>query len=211
MTRRTSCSLTARGIKMPAGDTIARTKHYELRRSCPRRVWSRPRRCSACCRRGIGPAPDGVLEHGQPGHIWALLWAKSGMPLEDQILAYAGSGTAGGPPQGRTIRSWRQDSPGDQADIVAEVDDKGPTTFWVHESWHPRWHAYLDGTEVPVRRVTPDFMAVDAGAGTHTIELRFERPLWAWLVWLLWPAPAVIAWLAMRRSKRGLPAASGPA
>ncbi|HEY1549401.1 MAG TPA: hypothetical protein VGG28_16355 [Kofleriaceae bacterium] len=190
-----------RADKMPPGETIAQTEHYELRK-LPVPGLVSPAQVLGVLPPGYRPAPDGVLEHGQPGHIWALLWARSGMPLDDQILAYAGSGSATGKPQGHTIRSWRQDSPGDQADIVAEIENDGPTTYWVHESWHPRWHGYVDGKEVRVRRVTPDFMAVDTPtAGKHTIEMRFERPLWAWLVWLLWPAPAVIAWLVLRRRR----------
>jgi hypothetical protein len=184
--------LSSRAEKMPPGETIARTTNYELRK-LPVAGLVSPAQV-------LGVLPPGYRPF-QPGHIWALLWAQSGMPLDDQILAYAGSGTATGKPAGRTLKSWRQDSPGDQADIVAEVENTGPTTYWVHESWHPRWHGYVDGNEVPVRRVTPDFMAVDTGTGTHTIEMRFERPLWAWLVWLLWPAPAVIAWLVLRRRR----------
>ena len=183
--------------KMPAGETIARTRDYELRR-LPAPGLVSPAQV-------VGVLPP-WYRPGQLGHLFALEWDKSDMPLNDQILAYAGSGTAGPPPAGHTVRAWRQDSPGNDADIVAEIDDTGPTTYWVHESWHPRWHAYVDGTEVPVRRVTPDFMAVDAGAGKHTIELRFERPTWAWLVWLAWPLPVLIGWLLTRRR----PAASAP-
>jgi hypothetical protein len=182
--------MTTRADKMPPGETIAQTKHYELRR-LPAPGLVSPAQV-------VGVLPP-WYRPGQPGHIWALLWAKSGMALDDHILAYAGSGTAGPPPAGHTLRAWRQDSPGNQADIVAEVVNTGPTTYWVHESWHPRWHAYVDGDEVPVRRVTPEFMAVDVGVGTHTIELRFERPLWAWLVWLVYPGAILIAWLATRR------------
>jgi uncharacterized membrane protein YfhO len=72
----------------------------------------------------------------------------------------------------------------------------------IRESWHPRWHAYVDGSEVAVRRVTPDFPAVDVGPGKHTIELRFERPWWLLAVWLFWPGAALGAWLVMRRRER---------
>ena len=134
--------------------------------------------------------------------MFALIWLKSDMPLKSQIMAYVGSGTAGPPPQGKTLRAWRQDSPGDDADIVAEVEATAPTTFWVHESWHPRWHAFVDGDEVPVRRVTPDFPAVDVPAGKHTIELRFQRPMWLILSWLAWPGAALAAWLVLRSLAR---------
>jgi len=192
--------VTGRAPQMPPGETIARTEHFELRR-LPAPGLVSPAQVLGVLPPWYRPAPDGILQHGQPGHIWAMLWMQSDMPMKDQILAYAGSGSATGKPQGHTIKSWRQESPGDQADIVAEVDNTGPTTYWVHESWHPRWHGYVDGKEVMVRRVTPDFMAVDTPAGKHTIEMRFERPLWAWLVWLLWPAPALIAYLVLRRRR----------
>jgi len=52
-------------------------------------------------------------------------------------------------------------SPGDDPDVVAEVEVTQPATFMLRESWHPRWHAYVDGVDTPVRRVTPDFPAVD--------------------------------------------------
>ena len=70
---------------------------------------------------------------------------KSDAPLKDEFLAYDGSGMAGDPPDGKTLRSWHQGSPGDDADIVAEVEANKLTTFVVRESWHPRWHAYIDG------------------------------------------------------------------
>jgi len=50
--------------------------------------------------------------------------------------------------------------------------------------------------------VTPDFPAVDVGPGKHTIELRFERPLWLLLSWLAWPGTALLAWLGVRRFNR---------
>jgi hypothetical protein len=125
---------------------------------------------------------------------------------------------AGPEPHGRTLRSWRQDSPGDDADIVAELDVEAPTTFAVRESWHPRWHAYLDGEEIPVRRITPDFPAVDVPPGKHTLEMRFERPWWAQAVWLLWPLAPLAAFYAMggrirlpRRRRRAAAAAGAAA
>ena len=61
-----------------------------------------------------------------------------------------------------------------------------------------------------MRRVTPDFPAVDVGPGKHTLELRFERPLWLLLSWLAWPGTALLAWwFTRRRAKRDR--ASAPA
>jgi hypothetical protein len=137
----------------------------------------------------------------------ALEWFRSAQAVEDRVLGYPGSGGAGGPPHGRVVRALRQDSPGDAPDIVAEVDASAPTTFMARESWHPRWHAFIDGAEVPVRRVTPDFLAVDAPAGPHRIGFRFDRPWWAQAAWLAWPLVPLVAWGVLRRRRVGLPTA----
>jgi hypothetical protein len=181
------------GSKMPIGETIARTKDYEVRR-LPSPGLVSPVQV-------VGVLPPGRQERKKA----ALEWLKGTKPMKDQVLAYDGSGGQGPAPDGKMVRAWHQDSPGDQADIVAEVEAVTPSTFMVRESWHPRWHAFIDGDEVPVRRVTPDFPAVDVPAGKHTIELRFQRPWWLLASWLAWPGAAVGAWLFFRRRRRREP------
>ena len=102
-------------------------------------------------------------------------------------------------PNGKTLAVHRQLSPGDAPDIVATVQSNTPTTFMIRESWHPRWHAFIDKQPVPVRRVTPDFLAVDTQQGTHEIELRFDRPWWALASWLLIPLMIALGWMITRR------------
>jgi hypothetical protein len=148
-----------------------------------------------------GVLPPGARK-GEPGREAALAWLKTDEPLVDHVLAYDGYGSAGDPPDAKTIKAWQQVSPGDDPDIIADVEVTKPTTFLVRESWHPRWHAFVDGDEVPVRRVTPDFPAVDVPAGHHELTLRFERPWWAWGSWLAWPLCAIGAWLLARMLKR---------
>ncbi|MBV8761143.1 MAG: hypothetical protein JO257_27855 [Deltaproteobacteria bacterium] len=183
----------SRGQKMPVGDTVGGTDAYEIRR-LPSPGLVSPVQVT-------GTLPPGY-RNTEPGHKAALEWEKTEAPMKDQVMAYAGSGGAGPEPKGKTLRSWRQDSPGSEADIVAEVQADAPTTFVIRESWHPRWHAYVDGNEVPVRRVTPDFPAVDVPTGKHTIELRFERPWWLLASWLLWPGLSIGAWYVLRRLAR---------
>ena len=132
----------------------------------------------------------------------AINWLRSDVAMKDHVLAYDGYGGPGAAPQATVRRAFRQDSPGDRADIIAEVDVTAPTTFVARESWHPRWHAYVDGVEVPVRRVTPDFPAIDVAAGAHVLAFRFERPWWAHVAWLAWPAAVLAAWLVQRRLNR---------
>jgi len=180
----------ARGQRMPVGDTVGTTANYEIRK-LPAPGLVSPVQVT-------GVLPPGYSNTGV-GHKAALEWIKSDAPMKDEVLAYAGSGGPGPAPKGRTLRSWEQDSPGSEADIVADVEADAPTTFTIRESWHPRWHAYIDGNEVPVRRVTPDFPAVDVPTGKHTIEMRFERPWWLLGSWLLWPGLALGAWYVTRR------------
>jgi hypothetical protein len=188
--------MSSMGGRVPDGDEVAHTENYMIRRL---------------------PAPGlvspvqitGVLpEAKKEAHAKALEWLKGEDPIHDRVLAYAGSGPAGDPPAGKMLRAWHQDSGGNAADIVAEVEAEKPSTFMIRESWHPRWHAYIDGDEVRVRRVTPDFPAVDVPAGKHTIELRFERPWWLLGTWLMWPAVPFGAWYwQRRRRKRQIPEA----
>jgi hypothetical protein len=182
--------------EMPPGEPVFETKNYTVRRL---------------------PAPGlvspvevtGTLPAGTKRTVRAaaLDWFRTDQPLHDRVLAYAGSGGPGGPPHATVARAFRQDSPGDAADIYAIVDATAPTTVMARESWHPRWHAYVDGAPATVRRVTPDFPAVDVPAGHHVLALRFERPWWAQAAWLAWPLLPLAAWLLTRR-RRPLPPAA---
>lgn len=173
----------------PSGEKIFETKNYEVRK-LPSPGLVSPVHV-------IGVLPPGYRKDGK-GHKAALQWLKTDKPIKDEVYVYAGYGEIGDVPHGKTLRAWHQESPGDDADIVAEVQADAPTTYIIRESWHPRWHAYIDGNETRVRRVTPDFPAVDVPAGSHTIEMRFERPWWAQAAWLAWPLAAVLAWLLAR-------------
>jgi hypothetical protein len=177
---------------MPVGDDILETRHYAAR-GLPSPGLVSPVQIT-------GTLPPGR----KPARAAAIAWLKTDLPLKDHVLAYAGSGAPGGEPHGTVTRAFRQDSPGDAADIYAVVDVTEKTTFVARESWHPRWHAYVDGVEVPVRRVTPDFPAVDVPPGHHVIALRFERPWWAHAAWLAWPVLPLAAWFITlsRRPRR---------
>ncbi len=187
------------GTRVPNGVTIFKTANFEIRKMPSPGIVSPVT--------VVGVLPPGY-RHKDAGHKEALKWAKGDGPMKDEVLAYAGFGGPGARAQGKTLRAWRQDSPGDDADIVAELEVQAPTTFVVRESWHPRWHAYLDGDEVPVRRVTPDFPAIDVPAGKHTLEMRFERPWWAHAAWLAWPLPPFAIWTFYRRRRRRIPKAT---
>lgn len=182
---------TAQGSKITVGEIIAKTVNYEVRK-LPSPGLVSPVHVT-------GTLPPGY-SHKEQGHKKALEWVKSEQPMKDEVLAYAGFERGNNaPPAGRTLSARRQDSPGSEPDFVAELDVERMTTFAVRESWHPRWRAFLDGREVPVRRVTPDFIAVDVPAGTHTLAVRFDRPWWVHASWLAWPLTALAAWFVLRR------------
>jgi hypothetical protein len=178
---------------MPSGELVFETKNVMVRR-LPAPGLVSPVEIT-------GALPDG---NRRAVRTAAIAWFKSDQALKDRVLAYpgfGGVGAASGPPRGTVTRAVRQDSPGDEPDIVAEVEAEAPTTYMARESWHPRWHAYVDGAEAPIRRVTPDFSAVDVPAGHHTLAFRFHRPWWAHAAWLVWPALSLLGWLATRRRR----------
>jgi hypothetical protein len=185
----------ANSASAPAGETIMQTKRYELRHLPSPGIVS-PVQVT-------GLLPVGESRAGSEVRVAAINWLKSQLPLEDHVLAYAGYGQPGQAPDAKVIRAFRIDpSPGDTADIYAEVDVKQKSTFMARESWHPRWHAYVDGVEVPIRRVTPDFPAIDVEPGKHVLAFRFERPWWAQASWLLFPGASIGAWLGARALRR---------
>ncbi|MEZ4368929.1 MAG: hypothetical protein R2939_22010 [Kofleriaceae bacterium] len=180
---------------IPAGDTVIETEHLAVRRL------PTPGLVSAVT---LGP----VLPAGRfAARKEAIAWVKSAAAIAGEARPYAGGppplpAAADGRSTGELQRAWRQPSPGDAPDIVALVTASAPTTFVVRESWHPRWRAFVDGAPATVRRVTPDFPAVDVPAGTHTISLRFDRPWWAWASWLLIPLAIATGALVSRRRAR---------
>ncbi len=176
---------------MPVGETVIQTSTYLVRR-LPSPGLVSPVEIT-------GALPPGPAGPGTEVRKKALAWLKSDDALEDRHLAYAGHGPPGTPPDATVHRAWRTMSPGDHADIHAEVEARAPTTLVVRETWHPRWHAYLDGREVRVRRVTPDFPAIDVPPGKHLLQLRFERPWWALASWLAWPLATLAGWWLARR------------
>lgn len=184
----------AKGNSLPVGDVVVETNQYAVRR-LPSPGLVTPIQIT-------GVLPDGPTGNNSEVRKQAIAWMRTDMPMKNRHLAYAGYGLAGKAPMGTTIRSWRQDSPGDAADIVAEVDNTALTTYVARESWHPRWHAYIDGQPAEIRRVTPDFPAVDVPAGKHLLQFRFERPWWATASWLAWPAVALLAFFGLRFYQR---------
>ena len=135
----------------------------------------------------VGALPPGR----QAARKEVVRWLWSEQPFEHRVLVHHGSGDAGPPPSGE-VTEVRRGLSRISADVVAAA----PTTFVIRESWHPRWTATLDGEPARIRRVTPDYMAIDVPAGEHTFQLTFDRPKWIWFLWVLWPWLAIAGWVS---------------
>jgi hypothetical protein len=161
----------------------------------------------------VGTLPPGRWPARDEGIKWlkGADVAKYGDPMKNEVLAHDGYGGPGPAPHGTVLAYSRQPSPGDEPDITFDVDAQAPTTFEVKESWHPRWKAFMDDQPIEIRRVTPEFMAFDVPAGRHHLALRFDRPLWTWLVWLFWPGLTILGWWVSRPRDAEEPAVSAPA
>jgi hypothetical protein len=179
---------------VPAGETVAKTETHEIRRLPAPGIVS-PVQIT-------GTLPEGPARAGTKVREKAIEWLKSEAAYTDKVLAYHGYAQPTAPPDAIVVRAFRQDSPGDAADIIAEVEVAKATTFIARESWHPRWHVYIDGKEAPVGRVTPDFPSVQVPPGKHVIAFRFERPWWAHASWLAWPLMTLLAFFGLRIYER---------
>ncbi len=176
------------------GTLLTSTEHYELREL------PSPGLVSPVQITGLLPAGKKAMRAAVKD------WQAGDLPLQDHVLAHAGSGPVGPPPDADVTGSWRAGS-----SIGADVVVRAPTTFAIRESWHPRWRATIDGQPAPLRRISPDMLALDVGPGAHRVVVHFHRPRWTWLLWLLIPLaialePAVLLW-RRRRAAAPLPAA----
>lgn len=67
-----------------------------------------------------------------------------------------------------------------QAETIVEngyqavVELSQPALVLLKATYHPGWHAYVDGKEVTPRMVTPSYMAVPVEAGTHGIGFEYR-------------------------------------
>ena len=174
------------------GTLLASTEHFELR-ELPSPGLVSPAQV-------VGALPPGTRKQLRAA---VLRWQATDQPMHHQLLAWPGSGGAGPPPDGDVVEVKRG-----RSRITFRVDVRATTTYLVREGWHPRWVATVDGEPARIRRVTPDMMALDLEPGEHTVVLRFERPLWQWLLWLGVPLAMLTGWLVERLLRRRLDGAT---
>ena len=62
----------------------------------------------------------------------------------------------------------------DDGVVAGTVDLERPGAVVVPITFHPRWHATVDGKAVPTQIVAPGLLAVTVPAGHHTVKLRYD-------------------------------------
>jgi hypothetical protein len=178
---------TSKASEMPEGWTVVKTPGFEVRKVNDAGL--------------VSPVTiTGTIRgNRKDSRVAALAWMESQAPLRDEVLQYTKVLTPDvrnpDVADARAIWSTILSSSGDQPDIIADTSTSAPSVFVARTSWHPRWHADVDGRPVEVLRVTPDFPAVRVGPGSHRITFRFDRPWWAHASWLLWPLLVVLTHL----------------
>jgi hypothetical protein len=50
------------------------------------------------------------------------------------------------------------------------------------ETYHPGWHAYIDGREVPTVMLMPSYVAVQLKPGPHNVRFEYRPPRYRWLL-----------------------------
>jgi hypothetical protein len=64
----------------------------------------------------------------------------------------------------------------------AQVDARRASYVVLRQSWHPRWHATVDGHPVTAVPIAPSFVAVPVGPGRHVVGFDYYPWRTEWLV-----------------------------
>lgn len=67
-------------------------------------------------------------------------------------------------------------------------------------TWHPNWHALVDGKPVKTVMLSPGFVGVPVTAGQHQLELRYQPETWKALLAIFGPLIAIVLIFAERRA-----------
>lgn len=80
--------------------------------------------------------------------------------------------------------------------FTLETETPRPSTLISSEAAYPGWRAWVDGREAPLLTVRKAFRAVEAPAGKHRVEMRFEPRVLRWgaLISALTAVLLVIFW-----------------
>jgi hypothetical protein len=84
----------------------------------------------------------------------------------------------------------------------AEADVARQSYVLFKMTWHPNWHAMVDGRSATTVMLSPGFIGVPVPPGHHSIDLRYEGS--AWKLWLALAGVVAIVGLRVRVDVRGL-------
>jgi hypothetical protein len=143
------------------------------------------------------PAAEAWLHSSLPREtlfpVVYLEWSATGTPTQPLSQAAAFSkGQRAGPflPAGQIV------SEAVQSDAYgAHVTVERAGTLLLKITYHPNWHAYVDGVETPTEMLMPSYIGVPVTPGSHTVWLRY-RPQ-AYRGWLLWLGLVTLAALGL--------------
>ena len=99
----------------------------------------------------------------------------------DQVALFPDSATIDVPPlealpAPATVRATLAEWNPGRMEIALEGQDSRETFLLVAESWHPGWHARVDGVETPVVRGQEALISVPLPPGARRVTLRFTTP-----------------------------------
>jgi hypothetical protein len=99
----------------------------------------------------------------------ATLDYQQSFPLAKAGALIPPTAPLGGPPRGRIVSEKVQ---GDT--YLANVVVDRPSTLLLKVTYHPNWHAYVDGVETATTMVLPSFVGVSLAPGTHNVRLVYQ-------------------------------------
>lgn len=151
------------------------------------------------------PQTQAVADHEA---AWTAIHAAGFDPRVTAVVEGASNLQTGGRGQVTEIR-YRANR------LTMRVTADGPAFVVVSQIWYPGWQAWVDGKPVgPALRTDYLFQGVQAPAGEHQIELRFEPVAWrvGWGLAGVGVIGLLAAWMAPRiwLRRRGGRAAEGP-
>ena len=122
-----------------------------------------------------------------------------GDPTDTAVVELPAGAGGGAPAAGRgsaRLETWHPD------EVTLRVDAERAGLLFVSEVWHPNWHAYVDGSEVPVYRTDVAFRGVEVPAGSHTVRFVYRSSALGVAKWLagltLLVVMAALGWLGWR-------------
>ncbi len=84
--------------------------------------------------------------------------------------------------------------------LQLRVKNSAPAILVVSGSWHPNWHARVDGAEVIVGRVNIAFRGIALSAGDHLVEYTYRPKTATAGIWISLVSWALIALLTLRQA-----------